>query len=253
MKYNVKRGSVGRPLVIKKLRRPEGTITIRAKKIRENRIANEIINSLNDGKGYNQIAKDLGLSKKEVLLINQRNTLRHGSNINKINIKDMINLGITTKDIGEIYNCKESYIISILKNLDYNNLEIKEEIEIAIKVRDMLYKGFNLNDISKELKIRRYKLFDIYNKYFEKYSDEVIDFETIEQLLQIKLNYNEISKFYNIPKQYLMELININEKSKKNRAKKNFKEKIDVKDEEHILTKSYKNSDIDFYAKKYIR
>ena len=28
MKYKVRRGSVGRPLVIKKLKRPEGTITI---------------------------------------------------------------------------------------------------------------------------------------------------------------------------------------------------------------------------------
>ncbi len=50
MKYKV-RGSVGRPLVIKKLKRPEGTITINTKRIRDNKIAKEIINILNDGKG----------------------------------------------------------------------------------------------------------------------------------------------------------------------------------------------------------
>ena len=42
MKYKVRRGSVGRPLVIKKLKRPEGTITIRSKRIRDNKIAKEI-------------------------------------------------------------------------------------------------------------------------------------------------------------------------------------------------------------------
>ena len=58
MKYKVRRGSVGRPLVIKKkLKRPEGTITIRSKRIRDNKIAKEIINMINDGKGYDQIAK----------------------------------------------------------------------------------------------------------------------------------------------------------------------------------------------------
>jgi len=201
MKYKVRRGSVGRPLVIKKLKRPEGTITIRAKKIRENKVAKEIINLINDGKGYNQIANDLGLSKKEVLIINQRNTLRHGSSINKVNINDMINLGLTTKEISEIYNCKESYIISILKDIDYNkNLEVKNEIEIAIKVRDMLDKHFDFNDISKELKIRKYNLFSIYNKYFEKYSDEFIDFDVIEKLISMKLTYSDIAIFYNIPK-----------------------------------------------------
>lgn len=51
MKYKVRRGSVGRPLVIKKLKRPEGTITIRSKRIRDNKIAKEIINMINDGKG----------------------------------------------------------------------------------------------------------------------------------------------------------------------------------------------------------
>lgn len=32
---------------------------------------------INDGKGYDQIAKDLGLTKTEALIINQKNTLRH--------------------------------------------------------------------------------------------------------------------------------------------------------------------------------
>ena len=41
MKYKVRRGSVGRPLVIKKLKRPEGTITIRSKRIRDNKITKE--------------------------------------------------------------------------------------------------------------------------------------------------------------------------------------------------------------------
>ena len=33
----------------------------------------EIINMINDGKGYDQIAKDLGLTKTEALIINQKN------------------------------------------------------------------------------------------------------------------------------------------------------------------------------------
>lgn len=252
MKYKVRRGSVGRPLVIKKLKRPEGTITIRSKRIRDNKIAKEIINMINDGKGYDQIAKDLGLTKTEALIINQKNTLRHGNNINRTNINDMISLGITTKEISEIFNCKESDVISIWKNINYSkNLDIEKEINIAIKVRDLLEKHFNFNEISHELKLSRYKLFKVYNKYFEKYNDEVIDFDIIDKLFNLKLNYDDIAKFYNIPKQYLMELINMNEKSKVERDKSKTKKQKVIKDEEDILTKSYKASNIDFHARKY--
>ena len=226
MKYKVRRGSVGRPLVIKKLKRPEGTITIRSKRIRDNKIAKEIINMINDGKGYDQIAKDLGLTKTEALIINQKNTLRHGNNINRTNINDMISLGITTKEISEIFNCKESDVISIWKNINYSkNLDIEKEINIAIKVRDLLEKHFNFNEISHELKLSRYKLFKIYNKYFEKYNDEVIDFDIIDKLFNLKLNYE--------------------------RDKSKTKEQKVIKDEEDILTKSYKASNIDFHARKY--
>ena len=75
MKYRAKRGSVGRPLVIKKLKRPEGTITIRYKKIREKRFAKDIINMINGGKKYDEIAKHLGLTKAEVITINQNQLL----------------------------------------------------------------------------------------------------------------------------------------------------------------------------------
>ena len=212
----------------------------------------EIINMINDGKGYDQIAKDLGLTKTEALIINQKNTLRHGNSINRTNINDMISLGITSKEISEIFNCKESDVISIWKNINYSkNLDIEKEINIAIKVRDLLEKHFNFNEISHELKLSRYKLFKIYNKYFEKYNDEVIDFDIIDKLFNLKLNYDDIAKFYNIPKQYLMELINMNEKSKIERDKSKTKEQKVTKDEEDILTKSYKASNIDFHARKY--
>ena len=59
------------------------------------------------------------------------------------------------------------------------SVDIEKEINIAIKVRDLLEKHFNFNEISHELKLSRYKLFKIYNKYFEKYNDEVIDFDII--------------------------------------------------------------------------
>lgn len=252
MKYKVRRGSVGRPLVIKKLKRPEGTITIRSKRIRENKIVKEIINMINDGKRYDQIAKDLGLTKKEVLIINQKNTLRHGNNVRRTNIIDMINLGITTKEISEIFNCKESDVISVLKNINYSkNLDIEDEINLAINVRDLLEKHFNFNEISHELKLSKYKLFKIYNKYFEKYNDEVVDFDIIDIFLNLKLSYDDIAKFYNIPKEYLVELIKMNKKSKIERYKKKIKEEKIIKDEEDILTKSYKASNIDFYARKY--
>lgn len=252
MKYKVRRGSVGRPLVIKKLKRPEGTITIRSKRIRENKIVKEIINMINDGKRYDQIAKDLGLTKKEVLIINQKNTLRHGNNVRRTNIIDMINLGITTKEISEIFNCKESDVISVFKNINYSkNLDIENEINLAIKVRDLLEKHFNFNEISHELKLSKYKLFKVYNKYFEKYNDEVVDFDIIDIFLDLKLSYDDIAKFYNIPKGYLVELIKMNEKSKIERYKKKIKEEKIIKDEEDILTKSYKASNIDFYARKY--
>ena len=71
----------------------------------------------------------------------------------------MISLGITTKEISEIFNCKESDVISIWKNINYSkNLDIEKEINIAIKVRDLLEKHFNFNEISHELKLSRYKL-----------------------------------------------------------------------------------------------
>lgn len=253
MKYRTKRGSVGRPLVIKKLKRPEGTITIRYKKIRENKLSNEIINLINEGKGYNDIAKMLGLTTKEVLQINQKNTLRHGSNINKVSIKDMINLGITTKEISQIYICKESDVIAILKDIDLNkNLEIKKEINTAIKVRDMLSKSFDFKEISKELKVKKYRLLEIYNKYFEAFNNEVIDFDVIEKFLSFKLCYDDIAIFYNIPKEYLMQLIQMNEESKNYMKNKNIEMKEKNKDiKEDILTKSYKESNLDFYAFKY--
>lgn len=251
MKYRAKRGSVGRPLVIKKLKRPEGTITIRYKKIREKRFAKDIINMINGGKKYDEIAKHLGLTKAEVITINQNNTLRHGSKISKININDMINLGLNTKEISKIYDCKESNVIALLKDIDLKkNIEYEKEINISINARDMLNKGFDMKCISKELNINRYKLFSVYNKYFEEYSSEVIDFDIIEKLLNIKLSYDDISRFYSIPKEYLMILINMNEESKVERKTKK-KEKSVTVDEEDILTKSYKASNIDFYARKY--
>lgn len=251
MKYRAKRGSVGRPLVIKKLKRPEGTITIRYKKIREKRFAKDIINMINEGKKYDEIAKHLGLTKAEVITINQNNTLRHGSKISKININDMINLGLNTKEISKIYDCKESNVIALLKDIDLKkNIEYEKEINISINARDMLNKGFDMKCISKELNINRYKLFSVYNKYFEEYSSEVIDFDIIEKLLNIKLSYDDISRFYSIPKEYLMILINMNEESKVERKTKK-KEKSVTVDEEDILTKSYKASNIDFYARKY--
>ncbi len=206
---------------------------------------------INDGKKYDEIARYLGLTKIEVITINQNNTLRHGSNISKININDMINLGLTTKEISKIYNCKESTVIALLKDIDLKkNIEYENEIDISINVRDMLQKGFNLKDISKELNINRYKLFSVYNKYFEEYNSEAIDFDVIEKLLNLKLSYDDISSFYNIPKEYLMILINMNEESKIERKNKK-KEEIVTIDEEDILTKSYKASNIDFYARKY--
>ena len=251
MKYRAKRGSVGRPLVIKKLKRPEGTITIRYKKIREKRFAKDIINMINGGKKYDEIAKHLGLTKAEVITINQNNTLRHGSKISKININDMINLGLNTKEISKIYDCKESNVIALLKDIDLKkNIEYEKEINISINARDMLNKGFDMKCISKELNINRYKLFSVYNKYFEEYSSEVIDFDIIEKLLNIKLSYDDISRFYSIPKEYLMILINMNEESKVERKTKK-KEKSVTVDEEDILTKSYNASNIDFYARKY--
>ena len=251
MKYRAKRGSVGRPLVIKKLKRPEGTITIRYKKIREKRFAKDIINMINEGKKYDEIAKNLGLTKAEVITINQNNTLRHGSKISKININDMINLGLNTKEISKIYDCKESNVIALLKDIDLKkNIEYEKEINISINARDMLNKGFDMKCISKELNINRYKLFSVYNKYFEEYSSEVIDFDIIEKLLNIKLSYDDISRFYSIPKEYLMILINMNEESKVERKTKK-KEKSVTVDEEDILTKSYNASNIDFYARKY--
>jgi hypothetical protein len=48
-----------------------------------------------------------------------------------------------------------------------------------------------------------------------------------------------------------MMVINMNEEHKIERSKK--KEKKVIIDEDDILTKSYKASDIDFYASKYIR
>lgn len=54
----------------------------------------------------------------------------------------MISLGITTKEISEIFNCK-SDVISIWKSINYSkNLDIEKEINIAIKVRDLLRKTF---------------------------------------------------------------------------------------------------------------
>ncbi len=121
----------------------------------------------------------------------------------------MISLGITSKEISEIFNCARKWMLyQFGKNINYSkNLDIEKEINIAIKVRDLLEKDFNFNEISHELKLSRYKLFKIYNKYFEKYNDEVIDFDIIDKLFNLKLNYDDIAKFYNIKTRKLRNII----------------------------------------------
>lgn len=252
MKYNIKKGSIGIALIPYRINRPENQITIRYKKIRESKIAKQIRISIEEGIGYDQIARDIGISKIDILTIHNKYSLRYGNGITKVNIVDMINRGIDTSDIAEFFDCKESKVIAILReinNKDY--IKVEKEIDTAIQVKEFLDESLDIKAISKELKISRYEAFTIYNKYFEVYSDKVIDLEVVESLIDLNLSNNDVAQFYGITKEHVLKIREINREMKKT-SKHDTNKPINIGStkSENILDKAYKSSNKDFYELK---
>lgn len=243
MKYKIRKGSVGRALIPYRIKRPENRVTIRYKKIREDKNAREIKNLVEQNIPYDKIAKDLGLSKIEVLNIHNINTLRYGKGLTKTNIIDLIDRGISTKEIGKFFNCKESAVIAMLKDID---IEMLEDLEIAIKVRDMREQFFDFKYISQKIKINRYKAFILYNKYFKIYDDNILDMEIIDELIDLGLSNNDIATFYNVNGEHILNIRKISEEIKL----KTIKSKKNNTNNESAIDRAYKSSDRDFYDLK---
>ncbi len=242
MKYKVKKGSIGIALIPYRMKRPENRVTIRYKKIRDNKIAKNIKNSVEENVGFDKIASNLGLSKMDVVDIHNANTLRYNKGLTKTNIIDMIDRGMSTKEIGRFFNSKESKVIAILKDISMDKIE---DIDIAVNVRDMREELFDFKYISQKLKINRYKAFSLYNEYFKIYDENIIDMDIVDELINLGLSNNDIARFYNVSKEHILNIIKINEEIKI-RAIKNKKNS----DKESIIDKAYKSSNRDFYELK---
>lgn len=242
MKYKIRRGSVGRALIPYRIKRPENRVTIRYKKIREDKNAREIKNLVEQNIPYDKIAKDLGLSKMDVLNIHNINTLRYGKGLTKTNIIDLIDRGVNTKEIGKFFNCKESKVIAIFKDIDFKRLE---DIEIAIKVRDMREKLFDFKYIAQKIKVNRYKAFILYNNYFKIYDDNVLDMEIIDELIDLGLSNNDIATFYNVSREHILNIRKISEEIKL----RTLKSKNNT-NRESAIDRAYKSSNRDFYDLK---
>ncbi|MGL5346259.1 MAG: hypothetical protein ACRDA3_02825 [Peptostreptococcaceae bacterium] len=249
MKYKIKRGSVGRALIPYRFKRPENVITIRYKKARETKYLKQIMKLLYEGRDYEQISDELEITVVEVLNIIQQNTLRYGSGMTKVNIIDMLSKGATTYDVAKFYKCEESKIIAIKNDINLmNRPNIEMEINLAINVKNLLNKNLKFNSISKRLNRNRYFLFRLYNKYFNKYNNEIIDVKVVEKLAELDLTSEEIANFYQIKTENILEIrLLISQVNKHKIISKSINHKDNKKDES-ILDKAYENSNRqDFY------
>lgn len=252
MRHTIKKGSVGRALIPYRFVRPENVITIRYKKIRETKNSKQIIKLLEEGRDYEQIADELEISKIDVLTIHQQNTLRYGSGMTKVNLKDMIKKGLTTKEIAKYFKCEEGKIVAVLNDVDYEeNPSIERNINIAIKIKHLLDKNIKFSAISRKLNRNSYYLFTIYNRYFKHYDNEIIDMEVIQELVYIGLTNEDIAMFYEVPKGHIIQLRKISIELKNNSIKPKVvedKKKVAI---DKSLDKAYEKSNKqDFYDMK---
>lgn len=252
MKHTIKRGSVGRALIPYRFTRPENVITIRYKKIRETKNSKEIIKLLEEGRDYEQIANELEITKIDVLTIHQQNTLRYGSGMTKVNIRDMKDKGISTGEIAEFFKCEESKIVAILNDIDYiDKPKIERSINLAIKVRNLVDKNINFEAISRKLNRNRYYLFTLYNRYFKKLNNEIIDMDIIQELVSMGLNSEDIGRFYEVPKEHIIELRRISVEMKKTKNEPKVKDNKNRLIKDNSLDKAYEKSNKqDFYDLK---
>lgn len=252
MKHTIKKGSVGRALIPYRFTRPENVITIRYKKIRETKNSKQIIKLLEEGRNYEQIADELQIPKVDVLTIHQQNTLRYGSGMTKVNLNDMIEKGVTTYEIAQFFKCEESKIVAILNNIDYiDKPNIERNINLAIKVRNLVDKNINFEVISRKLNRNRYYLFMLYNRYFKKFNNEIIDMEIIQKLVLIGLNNDDIAKFYEVPKEHITELRRISVEMKKNKSIPKVSKNINKDKANNCIDEAYEKSNKqDFYDLK---
>lgn len=249
MKYNIKRGSVGRALIPYRFKRPENVVTIRYKKARQTKNLKQIMKLLHEGRNYEQISDELEINMVDLLTILQQNTLRYGSGMTKVNIIDMLDKGATTDEIARFYKTEESKIVAVKNDISLiDKPNVESDINVAIKVRNLLNKNLKLDIISKKLNRNKYFLFVVYNKYFKIYDNQIMDTEIIEKLVNIGLTSEEIASFYSVKIEDILQLRRlITQANKLKIASKNIKSKNDI-EKSNILDNAYENSNKqDFY------
>ena len=99
------------------------------------------------------------------------------------------------------------------------------------------------------MNIDKYKAFNIYNKYFHKYNNRVIDFKVVKELSKLNLTDKEIANFYNITDEDMKQVrehIIYEYKTKNLGSNKKLLNNINKED---ILDEAYKEStNNDFYS-----
>ena len=244
------KGKVGTPCKDEFLRKTDNTKTIKEIKRNKTKKLKEIKSILNSKSNYNHIAKELEMHTIDVLKLIQEETLQFGTNISKTMAKHLMDKGGTVSEIAELYNCYEIKVLRTLNEINDNDYKNKvKEIDIALKIYKLLEQSKWFNFISSKLNIDKYKAFNIYNKYFHKYNNRVIDFKVVKELSKLNLTDKEIANFYNITDEDMKQVrehIIYEYKTKNLGSNKKLLNNINKED---ILDEAYKEStNNDFYS-----
>ena len=244
------KGKVGTPCKDEFLRKTDNIKTTKEIRANKTKILKEIKIILNSKSNYNYIAKELEMHTIDVLQLLQEETLQFGTNISKAMTKHLMDRGVTVSEIAELYNCDEVKVLLTLNEINDNDYRNKiKEIGIALKIYKLLEKSKGFNFISSKLNIDKYKAFNIYNKYFHRYNNRVIDFKAVKELSTLNLTDKEIANFYNITDEDMKQVrahIIYEDKTKNLRGNKDALSNLNKED---ILDYAYKEStNNDFYS-----
>lgn len=230
------------------------------------KIAQETDKLLREGKKISYIAKQLNRSKYEILenyiLYNQNSKFNKPS---KKNISKLYREGFSIEYITKIYKVSEQYVKSITDDININkhqhntktkrqnNTKSKDVLllydeekqkKIATKVKQMRDEKKNFYVIEKVLKIDKYSLLVMYEKYYPTFKNRNDD-SSIITLHKNGFRYEEISEILNLEKICVAKVINKsikNKKSEKKKKKKNtYKVDIHLKKKEPKDLKQYTN------------
>ena len=161
-------------------------------------------------------------------------------------------------------NISETPRTRSLKEVVKGKLPITNPIEPVIKnmrmsdeIKRMLDYSKDLNYISMKMQRDKYELFLIYDRFYKKYKDRVLDCNVVCELIQLGLSNKEIGQFYGVDKNQISSLSKnyipvVDSTSKKTKVSNAVKQLNIDKDEHDILTKAMNNKK-DLYSQGMMR